>query len=446
MPWWDPLIDDGDEVDEHPPEPHTFRKPSMGFRPAVREKLKLRLGLFGPSGSGKTYTALRLAHALAEGGKIAVVDTEHRSAEKYVGEENPDGGKFAFDVDCFEDFHPRRFIDAIHSAQREGYAVLILDSLSHCWEGSGGVLELVDQAADRAKTKNSFTAWRDVTPLHRELIESMLSAKLHIIATCRVKQEYVLEEDDRGKKTPRKVGMKPIQRDGMEYEFDVVADVDAAKVLITKTRCAAIHDKVYRQPGRDLAEPLMRWLGAGVAPAPTPTVDPRVETLRTRLMAAIKAGHTTRELAAELVVRHGARSVADLSPEGLTGLEAEVVELERLEAAGPKGDSSAAPAPWDQTSPATASIPDLEGADPSWAPECAEAESLLTVLVGPRVRLSYGELARFCEGNQRSRPARMSAEQRFRLGAWLVAGDDSTGSGAAIVHAWLRANPASAAA
>ena len=112
----------------------------MPFTKATKQEAKLRLALAGPSGSGKTYTALQIATHL--GGPIALVDTERGSARKYAD-------LFSFDVLELDSFHPERYIEAIHEAEEAGYAVLILDSLSHAWAGKDGALELVDKAAKR---------------------------------------------------------------------------------------------------------------------------------------------------------------------------------------------------------------------------------------------------------------------------------------------------------
>lgn len=235
----------------------------MEFAPATREQLRLRMGLCGPSGSGKTFTALRLAMVLAgEKGKVAVIDTEHRSASKYVGVETPDGLTIQFDVLELTRHRPEDYVAAIKAARK--YAVLVIDSLTHAWDGNEGALELVDQASKRFKG-NSYVAWGEVTPQHKSLIEALLSARPHLIATLRSKTEYVLQADSRGKQVPTKVGTKPIQRDGMEYEFDLFADLDTEhNAAITKSRCPGLDGAVIHKPGRDLAEQLLDWLGEGV--------------------------------------------------------------------------------------------------------------------------------------------------------------------------------------
>ena len=235
------------------------------FAPAVKTESKLRLAIAGPSGSGKTYTALAVATALADGGKVAVLDTEHGSASKYAD-------LFAFDVlNESAPFHPDKVTAAINDAGRGGYAVLILDSMSHFWNGPGGMTDIVDDIARRMKSPNSFAAWKDGTPIQQKMIEAIVSAPLHIIATMRSKQDYILETDERGKQRPRKVGMAPIQRDGFEYEFDVFMDMDNDNTgMIAKTRCPALTNGVFRKPGADVANILRDWLH-GAPPAP---IDP----------------------------------------------------------------------------------------------------------------------------------------------------------------------------
>src|SRR5215469_3962007 len=160
------------------------------FTRAEKTNSKLRLALAGPPGSGKTFTALSLAHALADGQSVALIDTEHGSASKYADLFPP------FDCVNLETFHPDVYVEAIHAAERAGYAVLIIDSLSHAWNGKGGVLELVDAAAKRSKSGNTYAAWAEATPIHTRLIETIIRANVHIIATMRSKMEYAQEKDE----------------------------------------------------------------------------------------------------------------------------------------------------------------------------------------------------------------------------------------------------------
>ena len=224
----------------------------MNFQQATKKRAKGRLALIGPPGSGKTYSALTIAQYL--GKKIAVIDTEHGSASKYAD-------IFDFDVVELDSFSPQIYAGKIHEAEAAGYDVLVIDSLSHAWAGRDGCLELVDKAAARSKSHNSFAAWREVTPHHNALVEAILSCRCHVFVTMRSKVEYVVEDDGRGRKVPRKVGMAPIQRDGLEYEFDVVGDMDQENTLIvTKSRCPKLTGAVVKKPGREFAEIFADWL------------------------------------------------------------------------------------------------------------------------------------------------------------------------------------------
>lgn len=240
---------------------------AVAFKKATKEQSKLRLGLCGPAGAGKTYTALRIASAL--GGKVAVIDTEHGSASKYADE-------FRFDVLELESYHPQQYIDGIAAAQAAGYDILVIDSLTHAWAGKDGVLELHDKAVKRQKTQNSYTAWGDVTPLHQQLIEAMLQSRLHLVATMRSKVEYVQEKDASGRTTIRKVGMAPVQRDGMEYEFDIVGDLDVDhNLVVTKSRCKALADAVVNKPGDEFAAQIKAWLTDGAPATERPVQAPQ---------------------------------------------------------------------------------------------------------------------------------------------------------------------------
>ena len=231
-----------------------------GFKTATKAQAKLRLGLIGPAGSGKTMTALRIAHGL--GGRVAVIDTERGSASLYAGERG-----LGFDVLELETYEARKFIEAIADAEASGYDVLIIDSLSHAWAGKGGILEFVDKAAKRSGG-GSFAGWRDATPLHNQLVDAILGAKMHIICTLRSKVEHVIEQVN-GKTQVRKVGLQPVQRDGLEYEFTVVGDVNQEhELIVTKTRAAFLADAVIREAGEELGKQLREWLGTGAAPAP----------------------------------------------------------------------------------------------------------------------------------------------------------------------------------
>jgi len=228
------------------------------FRRAVKHGAKLRFAVCGPSGSGKTYTLLTLATEL--GGPIALLDTEHGSASKYAD-------IFDFDVLQLDSYDPLRLIELIDAAAERPYRVLCIDSLSHFWIGKDGELEKVDRAARRMQSPNSFAAWKQVTPIHNALIDKIISAPLHVLVSMRSKTEWILDRDDRGKTVPRKVGLAPVMRDGIEYEFDVCGEMDQENTLqVTKSRCPKLSGGVFPKPGRELADVLKEWLGADTAP------------------------------------------------------------------------------------------------------------------------------------------------------------------------------------
>lgn len=264
------------------------------FKKAVMTESKLRLAIAGPSGAGKTYSALAIATGL--GGPIAVIDTEHGSASKY-------SSIFDFDVaEMHAPYHPRKYIDAIKEAAEAGYKVVVIDSLSHAWNGEGGVLQLVEDAAARNKGGNSFAAWKDVTPIQTAMVEAMVMCPIHIIVTMRSKQEYVQGKNEKGYTVINKVGMAPVQRDGMEYEFDVFLDMTVDnKAVVSKSRCVELNGQVINKPGKPLADTLKKWLSAEPAqkaPEPTQTGStPSVESEQgaTAIQWAMDGGMTQEE-------------------------------------------------------------------------------------------------------------------------------------------------------
>jgi hypothetical protein len=227
----------------------------MEIKKAQRMKAKLRLGIAAPSGAGKTYSALLMAFGL--GGKIGLVDTEHGSGHLYahLGE---------YDVITVEaPYTVAKYQQAIKTFEDAGYGVIIIDSLSHAWAGDGGLLDKQGKMADRGD--NSYAAWRKITPEHNALVDAMLQSPSHIIATMRSKQDYVLEVSDKGKQTPKKVGMAPVQRDGMEYEFTVMLDVDMAHVASSSKDRTGLFDGRYFKISQDTGKELLAWLETGEA-------------------------------------------------------------------------------------------------------------------------------------------------------------------------------------
>lgn len=236
------------------------------FKQAIKTESKLRMAIAGPSGSGKTYTSLAVATALVPGGKVAVIDTEHGSAAKYAD-------LFTFDTaTAAPPYHPDGLIKLVNFAVNAGYDVVVVDSISHYWSGAGGVLDIKEEAERRMRNPNSYTAWKDVTPIHQRMVDTLVGIDAHVIVTMRSKQDYILVEKN-GKQVPQKVGMAPVQRDGFEYEFDVMLDMDIENVgRVQKTRCPALTGAAFSKPGGDLAGTLREWLTGAPNEAPPPIV------------------------------------------------------------------------------------------------------------------------------------------------------------------------------
>ncbi len=226
----------------------------VAFHPASRQSVKARIALAGPSGSGKTYTGLVLASALAAGGSVAVIDTEKGSASLYADE-------FKFDtLELDPPFDPARYVAAIHAAEQAGYAVILIDSLSHAWSDEGGVLDIVDKEAERSRG-NKFAAWRKGTPAHNSLVGAIVRSSAHVVATMRTKTAYAVEESG-GRTSVRKIGLEPIQREGIDYEFTVFGEINLSHTLvITKSRFKDLQDAVIAKPGPELGAGILAELG-----------------------------------------------------------------------------------------------------------------------------------------------------------------------------------------
>ena len=223
----------------------------MAFVKAKKEKIWTKVLLGGSSGSGKTYSALRLATGLARkcGSEIAAIDTEAGRIRYYANE-------FDFsDMQLTEPFTPEKYISAIEDAVNSGFKVLIIDSISHEWNYC---VDIHDKMPG-----NSWTNWSKVTPRHDAFMEKILQAPIHIIATVRGKDEYVLEEKN-GKQTPKKVGLGFKQRDGVEYNytatFNIAQDTHIAEATKDNTH---IFEGRYEVLTEKDGEALYDWANAG---------------------------------------------------------------------------------------------------------------------------------------------------------------------------------------
>lgn len=281
------------------------------FQRATKAQAKLRMAIYGPPGSGKTYTALLLACGLAgPGGRVAVIDSERGSASKYADLFSFDTCQLGTDPRDATPFHPARYEAAIESASREGYAAIVIDSLSHAWSGKGGVLEVVDSITARNKG-NSFRSWGGAdggTALQNHLVDTILRSSCHIIVTMRSKVEYVVETNLKGNAVPRRVGTAPVQRGDVEYEFDVIGDMDHSNSMtILKSRCISLSGRVIPKPDSLLSDELASWLSDGEK---APSFG-EIEALAAQLSLAPEQFTTT------IQSRYGARMLSDLSPQQL---------------------------------------------------------------------------------------------------------------------------------
>jgi hypothetical protein len=276
------------------------------FRRATREQIKLRAALIGPTGAGKSRTALEIAAGF--GGRVAAIDTENRSLSRYAD-------LFEFDVVELARFSPSDYIHAINAAE-SAYDVLVIDSLSHAWMGRDGVLEMVDRSATRNQG-NSFAGWRTVTPEHNRLVDAIVRCACHLIVTLRAKTEWVIEKDERGKSFPRKVGLQPVQRDGLEYEFDVVADITHEhQLIVSKTRFDELDGVAILKPDRGFGEQLKRNCEAGVAPTPAPNEKQLAESAEWKAFVAPYAANKARKAGAWAEIQEAAATLG-LTPAAL---------------------------------------------------------------------------------------------------------------------------------
>lgn len=259
----------------------------MAIRKAERKKAKLRLGMAAPAGGGKTYGALEIAFGI--GGKIGMIDTEHGSGDLYahLGE---------YDIINIEaPYTVAKYLDAIKEFETAGYKTIIIDSLSHAWAGDGGLLDKQGKITD--KTGNSYAAWRTVTPDHNSLVEAMLASPCHIIATMRSKQEYVQEKNDQGKTIVRKLGLAPVQREGMEFEFTVVMDISTDHMASVSKDRTGLYDGKYFKLSRKTGQELAEWLELGIEPPKD------IKTLAKEYVRQIELSETTGELA-DVLAKH----------------------------------------------------------------------------------------------------------------------------------------------
>lgn len=228
----------------------------MQLTQASRKKAKIKMALQGPSGSGKTMSALLIAYGLCNSwSRIAVIDTENHSADLYAHL-----GPYQV-LSIGPPFAPEKYMEALQICINAGIEVVVIDSVSHEWEGSGGILDIHGRMQG-----NSFTNWASVTPRHNGFVQAILQSPIHIIGTIRSKQDYALSERN-GKMVPEKVGIKGVTKDGLDYEFTLVLDINIKHyATASKDRTGLFIDKPEFLPNKTTGEAILEWCNEGVAP------------------------------------------------------------------------------------------------------------------------------------------------------------------------------------
>ncbi|WP_294231979.1 AAA family ATPase [uncultured Chryseobacterium sp.] len=226
----------------------------MQLKQSQRQQVKLRLGLSGASGFGKTKSALLLAYGMTQDwSKIAVIDTENSSASLYS-----DLGNYNV-LDLQAPYSPERYIQAIELCEGSGISVIIIDSASHEWNGTGGCLDIHEKLGGR------FQDWANVTPRHQAFINKILQSNCHIITTTRRKIDYSLDIGSNGKTQVVKHGTKEITRDGFEYEltinFELINENHLAKA--SKDRTGLFMNKPEFLITSDTGKMILEWCNSG---------------------------------------------------------------------------------------------------------------------------------------------------------------------------------------
>ena len=256
---------------------------AIQLKKASRSQVKLKIAVAGASGSGKTMGSLLVAYGLIKAEhpdwndaqiweSICVIDTENGSGSLYVGTtvDRTTIGEYQT-IDLDPPFEAKRYVEAIHVAEDAGMQVIIIDSLTHAWTGVGGALDTQGKIA--ARTGNSWTAWRDVTPEHNKLVDAMLQSKAHVIACMRAKQEYVQEKNDRGKSVVKAVGMGVQMREGVEYEFTTCFMLDYSHIANATKDRTGMFDGQYITLSPEVGKKFYEWLNTNKAEAPRTTTE-----------------------------------------------------------------------------------------------------------------------------------------------------------------------------
>ncbi|MDL5143122.1 AAA family ATPase [Bacillus atrophaeus] len=299
---------------------------------AQREKEKAIVGFIGPSGSGKTAGALLVAYGMMKEAypeaddaeiwsKIGVVDTEHRRAKLYANLQFDDTriGQFKH-IDFTPPYTTERYQMAVEAIKNAGAEVIIIDSLSHNWQGEGGIVE-----THGGMTGNSFQNWGKLAPETTKLVKTLTQNSVHILATLRTKQEYVVEQDSNGKMAPRKVGTKPVQKDEMEYEFMLNFTIGIDHMAETSKDNTRMFEGSSLKLNPEVGRKLYQWLELGI------DVKAEEEAERIGLITHIKMMIEGNEKAAQMVEEFQIKANKKLDQ---WNIKLATAAIERLEAAG----------------------------------------------------------------------------------------------------------------
>jgi hypothetical protein len=287
------------------------------FKKATKKSSKIRAAVFGPSGSGKTFTSLRMAKGI--GGKVAVIDTERGRASKY-------SDRFDFDVCELMNKSVADYIEAIESAA--DYDVLIIDSLSHEWQHLLGEIFSIAQAKYRG---NKWSAWSEGTPKHNRFVDFILDFPGHVICTMRSRTEWVTEKDERtGKTKPVAVGLTPVQRQGIEFEFDILMQIDMDHVAtVMKDTTGKFEKQEIEKPGEEFGKALLEWITEGVEETPKEKKSDVAKQIGPAKKAALERGVDEAVIDETIKEASGGKSSKDCS---LTTLKKVLSAVQALQA------------------------------------------------------------------------------------------------------------------
>lgn len=264
---------------------------------ATREAVLLRIGICGPTGAGKTETSMRIAARMVERLKLGtfyVIDSEHKSALRYAySPRSGKGYRFKHVPMPVDDFSPEAYIAALEYCESQGAGLVVIDSFSHVWNGINGVLEQVDKVTAQSRSRNQFSeGWKTMTPVHNRFIQRIMQSGAHLIFTLRAKTDWQVQENERGKKEPVKVGLAPIAREGIDYEPDLFFDMTAPDntLSVAKSRCDRLAPgEVVRKPGNDFADVIIDWLLDAETPIGARTMGEALNEAVTAQIAASRA-------------------------------------------------------------------------------------------------------------------------------------------------------------